>query len=245
MEQQELDLRELFWVLRRRLWLILLVPLVSGLVAGVVSLFVLKPVYSASTTIWVKDGSSQINYNELLLNRNLTKTYAEVARSRAVMAEVISTLRLNNMTVQGLQSKLSVTPVRDTEILSFTIEDGNPEMAARLADAVVDAFMGQVRSRMKIENVEVVDRALVPVSPIKPRPFLNVAIAVVLGTMAGVGVAFLLEFLDTSIKRPEDITRHLGLPVLGAIPVIEAGAPEATVRRSKHRAHQVDTVVDK
>lgn len=221
MDHSEIDLRQLFQVLRRRLVLLIALPLVAGIVAGLISTFVLSPTYSAQTTLWViKENSSQINYNDLLLNRNLTKTYAEVAKSRAVMADVISRLQLSEFTVTELQEKLTVTPVRDTEILSFAVEDGDPARAAAIANAVAEAFKVQIRDFMQVENVAVVDPAMIPIDPIKPRKLMNVAVALVLGGMAAVGLTFLLEYLDTSLKSPEDVTRHLGLPVLGVIPVI-------------------------
>jgi capsular polysaccharide biosynthesis protein len=88
---------------------------------------------------------------------------------------------------------------------------------------------------MKVENVVVVDHAQVPESPIKPRKTMNVAIAFVLGAMAAVGLIFLLEYLDTSIKTPEDVTTHLGLPVLGVIPLIEVDAAPQEPNRSDRR----------
>lgn len=236
MEQHELDLREVFRTLYRRLWMLLALPLVAGLTAGILSLYVMDPVYSASTTLWViKEGSGQISYNDLMLNRNLTKTYAEVAKSRAVMADAIKRLDMEGKVAVGtVQSKLSVTPVRDTEILSFTIQDENPAMAAKWADAVAEAFKDQIKTYMNVENVVVVDTATVPSSPIRPRPLMNVAIAVVLGAMVAVGLAFLLEYLDTSIKSPEDITRHIGIPVLGIIPVIDMSVEESSAQK-QHR----------
>lgn len=240
MEQSELDLHEILHVLRRRLWLLVTLPVVAGLVAAILSLYVLSPVYSASTTLWViKDGSGQISYNDLMLNRNLTKTYAEVATSRAVMSDAIDRLgQKGAITVEELQKKLTVTPVRDTEILSFDIQDESPVMAAKWADAVARAFQDQIKTFMKIENVAVVDAATVPTAPIKPRAKMNSVIAFVLGAVAAVGLAFLLEYLDTSIKSPEDLTRHLGLPVLGLIPVIDANQsqPQRPVR--KRAAHK-------
>jgi capsular polysaccharide biosynthesis protein len=241
MEQNELDLREIFGVLLRRLWLLVTLPVVAGLVAGILSLYVMTPVYSASTTLWViKDGgSSQINYNDLLLSRNLTKTYAEVAVSRAVMTDAIDRLDLKGkVSVAQLQAKLTVTPVKDTEILSFTIQDENPAMAAKLADAVAQAFQAQIRTYMKVENVAVVDSASVPAAPIKPRPFVNMAISVVLGAIAAVGLVFLLEYLDVTVKSPEDVTRHTGLPVLGVIPMIELEAVESPVQRKRRKGTQ-------
>lgn len=231
MAQSEIDLRQLFLVLRRRLALLVAMPVVAGLVAGIISVFVLSPVYSAQTTLWViKENSSQINYNDLLLNRNLTKTYAEVAKSRAVMADVIGALSLSQFTIEQLQAKLTVTPVRDTEILSFEVEDADPARAAAIANAVADSFKQQIRSFMQVENVAVVDKAMIPTDPIKPRKLMNVAVAVVLGGMAAVGAVFLLEYLDTTLKSPDDVTECLGLPVLGLIPTIEPeSAAETTM----------------
>ncbi|HLO02845.1 MAG TPA: GNVR domain-containing protein, partial [Symbiobacteriaceae bacterium] len=203
-------------------------------------------VYSAQTTLWViKDDTSQLSYNDVLLSRNLTKTYAEVAKSNAVLDEVIKSLALTGTTTGQLRDRLTVTPLRDTEILSFVVEDGNPARAAAIADAVATAFKGQISLYMKVENVAIVDRAIVPTSPIKPRSLMNVAVAVVLGGMAAVGLVFLLEYLDTSIKSPEDVNLHLELPVLGLIPTIEipteaggaapaiAASPVRTRRRKK------------
>jgi capsular polysaccharide biosynthesis protein len=236
LDHQEIDLRELLSVLRRRVLLIVALPVVAVVVAALVSQFVLKPVYQASTTLWViKDGSAQINYNDLLLNRNLTKTYAEVAKSRAVMADVIQRLGLHGVTVEQLQALLTVTPVRDTEILSFTVEHEDPAMAAKLADAIAESFKGQIRTYMKVENVVVVDPAMEPTAPFKPRKLINVAVAFILGLMASVGLAFLLEFLDTTIKSPDDVTRHIGLPVLAMIPAFE---PEAEAEQAEAR-HKV------
>jgi len=238
LEQQELDLRDLLYIFRRRLLLIIVLPVVAALTAALISFFVLSPVYQSSTALWVmkENGADQINYNDLLLNRNLTKTYAEVAKSRVVMADVIERLHLTNVTVEDLQAKLTVTPVRDTEILSFTVEDTDPAMAARLATAVAEAFKRQVVNHMKAENVVVMDPAVEPVDPVKPRKAMNTAIAFVLGLMAAVGLAFLLEYLDTTLKSADDVTRHLGLPVLAVIPALDVEQtspvePESTKRR--------------
>lgn len=217
----EIDLRQIFAVLRRRIWMILLVPLMAALTAAALSLYILHPTYSASTTLWViKQETATLDYNTLLTNRNLVKTYAEVAKSRAVMDEVVQKLALP-FTVEEMQKKLSVTPVRDTEIIQISITDGDPARAATIADSVAASFMDQLANYIKLENVRVVDRAKIPVDPIKPRPVLNTAIAGVLGGMVAIGFAFLLEYLDTTLKSTDDIEKQLGLPVLAVIPLVD------------------------
>jgi capsular polysaccharide biosynthesis protein len=64
----------------------------------------------------------------------------------------------------------------------------------------------------------IVAPALEPTDPVKPNKKLNIAIAFVLGLMVAVALAFILEHLDNTLKEPEDVEKHLGLPVLGSIP---------------------------
>lgn len=71
-------------------------------------------------------------------------------------------------------------------------------------------------------NVLIVSPAMVPSSPVKPNKNMNIAIAGVLGIMVSVGLAFLLEYLDNTVKTPEEVQRHLGAPVLGSIPFMSA-----------------------
>jgi capsular polysaccharide biosynthesis protein len=71
---------------------------------------------------------------------------------------------------------------------------------------------------MGIDNVQIIDTARVSYTPVRPNLATNIAIAVVLGMMLGVGIIFLIEFLDNTIKTAEDVQKYLDLPVLGVIP---------------------------
>ena len=74
--------------------------------------------------------------------------------------------------------------------------------------------------------------AIAPSSPIRPRTATNTALASVVGLMLAVGVVFLIEALDDTLRTPEDVTRHLDLPVLGVIAThdIVDGKPVAAYR---------------
>jgi len=67
-------------------------------------------------------------------------------------------------------------------------------------------------------NVRVVDQADVPVEPARPRPLINLGLSLMLGLGLGVGMAFIQEYLDNTLKTPEDVQRFLQLPALGVIP---------------------------
>ncbi|NLJ74381.1 MAG: hypothetical protein GX331_05245, partial [Firmicutes bacterium] len=84
----------------------------------------------------------------------------------------------------------------------------------------------RIAEAMQTADVQVIDRAVLPERPVKPRIKLNIAIAGVLGLFIGVGLAFLLDFMDTSIKTKDEVEEILGLPVLGQIPDFDLTAPE-------------------
>jgi uncharacterized protein involved in exopolysaccharide biosynthesis len=70
----------------------------------------------------------------------------------------------------------------------------------------------------KIANVSLIEPARRPLKPVSPKVRLNMALAVFLGLFGGLGLAFLLEFLDDSLEKIEDVEKHLELPVLASIP---------------------------
>lgn len=68
-------------------------------------------------------------------------------------------------------------------------------------------------------NISVVDEAKAPLLPYKPNLKLNALLALVLGLLGGIGLAFLLEHLDDTFKQPDEVEKRLGLPVLGIVPL--------------------------
>ena len=74
---------------------------------------------------------------------------------------------------------------------------------------------------LESNNIRIVEDALVPNVPVRPRPLLNIALALVVGVMLGAGLAFFLEYFDNTIKTPEEVERYLGLTTLGVVPLFE------------------------
>ncbi len=85
-------------------------------------------------------------------------------------------------------------------------------------------------------NVVQVEPASPPIRPIRPRVLQNTALAAVVGLVLAVGVVFLVEALDDTIKGPDDITRHLGLPVLGLIARTKDDDEEGPITASQPRS---------
>lgn len=221
---EEISLREIYYIVKKRIGLIIALLIFAVLASGLISYYVLDEVYEASTTLMVgkpKDylENNKIEYNELLINQRLVSTYGELIKTRKVADRVVNNIDLPYSS-SVLREKIRVSLIKDTEIISIAVTDENPELAAKIANETAQVFMESVKDIMRVENVQIIDVAQAPTSPIQPKPIMNIAIAAVLGLMLGVFITFLIEFLDTTIKTPEDIEKHLGLAVIGSIPKV-------------------------
>lgn len=220
-----LDLRELFFILLKHLKLILIFAVLALATSAVVTFFVLTPQYETFTTLMLGKPAdeltvAQINNQDILTNQKLIGTYAEIATSNVVTNKVVGLLG-NGLTASELKSKVKVTLLNNTAVIKVAVRDTDPERAALIANETAQTFMLEVANIMKIDNVQIIDFAEVPQSQVSPRASLNLAISLILGLMLGVFAAFLIEFLDRSIKTPEEVQLLLGLPVLGMIPEMQ------------------------
>ena len=219
--EETIDLREYFSIIKKRSKIIVIITLIAMIVSAAVSFFMLSPVYETNTTLIVNRNESVQGQNmtgdEYTVSQKLAVTYGEIIKSRTVLNEVIDELKLD-MTYSQLSSMVSVSPVGDTQIINIKVQDTNPTKAMNIANAIPKVFTKEVKMITKANGAEVVDKAVLPQNPIKPNKVMNVAIATVLGVMIGLFLVFVLEYMDTKMKKPEDITKHLDLPILGVIP---------------------------
>jgi capsular polysaccharide biosynthesis protein len=220
---EEITLQELFFILRKRMGLIILITVITVATVAGVTFFLMEPEYESTTTLLLgkpqeyQTGTQGIEYSDIQLNQKLISTYAEIAKSHKVLDQVKANLNLTDGYVQ-LNSYISVSMLRDTEIIKVSVTHPDPVLAAVIANETADVFMGTVADLMKIDNVQVVDEAKAMASPVSPNVKMNIAISLVLGLMIGVFLAFVLEAFDNSVKSPADVEK-MGLKVIGMIPM--------------------------
>lgn len=219
--EETIDLREYFAIIKKRFWIIAIITVVAMVVSGVISFFMLSPVYESKSTLIVNteknEETQMITGDQFSVSQKLAVTYGEIIKSRAVLESVISNLKLDSE-YEDLVEKITVSPVKDTQIISISVQDTNPKKARDIANEIPKVFEKEVKRITKANDIQVIDKAILPENPIKPNKMMNVAIAAVLGMMIGLFVVFVLEYLDNKIKTPQDVEKHLGLPILGVIP---------------------------
>jgi len=222
-----MELRDYFRIIRKRIWLIVLAGLLCP-AAALVSSEATIPVYQATAKLVVvaktdPGGGTASAYEGTLLSQQLVKSFAQILESRAT-AEAALRLDPQPFTPRQLQARVHAEPVTDTLLIDLTVEDIDAARAKRLTNSVARAFIAAV-PRLQSSSalrVSLVEPALTPTAPIRPRTRLNVALGLLLGLMLGVGLACLREFLDRSVKTPEELEVAVSAPVVGTIPPFKA-----------------------
>lgn len=228
--EETISLKEIFETIRKRISLIIILTFTTAAIAAIFSYFVMTPVYQVSTQILVNRNQvgQNFNTNEVQTNIQLIDTYTGIITSSRILEPVIEELNLD-LTVDQVKNKISVQSNRN-QIMNINVQDPDPEQAVRIANKVAEVFQKEIPNLMNVDNVNILAEAKLSenMGPVKPRPVLNIAIALVIGLMAGVGLAFLFEYLDTSLKTESDVEKYLEIPVLGVITTIngnDSGLP--------------------
>ena len=236
--EETISLQDIFYTLKKRIGLITVTTIAAIIIAAIISFFMITPMYQATTQILVNQQntpSQQVTTSEIQTNLQLINTYSEIIKSPAILDIVIAELDLD-LTASQLSSKIAVSNANNSQIVSVSVQDANHAVATDIVNTVSDVFKEEVIDLMKVDNVNILSPAVhvenpVPVSPNKT---LNMAIAAVLGLMIGVGIAFLLEYLDTTVKTEKDIEDLLDLPVIGLVsPIAEKDAEKKSSRRKR------------
>lgn len=244
MTTEELDLRDYLNVIRKRIWLIVSIVCVAGVTSGVISFFVMDPVYEASTKLIVNRSAEQTNanaidLNEINLNLRLIDTYKEIIKTTAITDIVAAQHPEFGLSPEAIASKVKVSSVNNTQVMTLKVQDRSYEKAAQLVNAVSVVFQDEITKIFKVDNVSILnDAKLSPVpAPIKPDKKLNIAISIVVALMFSIGLAFLLEYLDDTIKTEADVERLLGLPTLSIIAKVkpEDLAPKKTAQQPQKK----------
>ena len=229
--EETINLRNLCRILRKRLWLITLITLIAATLSGIISFFLLTPVYQTNTQILVNQAKSEqqlYNAGAVQTNVQLISTYNDIIKSPAILDKVIQKLNLDS-SATNLSSQIQVTSSENSQVAQITVQDTNAKRATEIANTTASVSQKEVPKIMNIDNVSILSKADLATSksPVKPKPFLNIAVALVVGLMIGIGLSFLLEYLDNTVKTENDIENLLELPVMGVITNIK-DVPKAT-----------------
>jgi capsular polysaccharide biosynthesis protein len=221
--ENSIDIKEIIRILKKRIVPILVIPIIFSIIGWLISYYLIEPVYESSTTIIVRQNKNlneEINKSDVDLSKSLIYTYTEMAKSNTVLENTKKMLNLTDLKSESI----TVSPVKDTQILKVTVQNTDPILATDIANTLVEEFTKEIMRITKTDNVAVVDYAKIPKFPIKPNKIMNIIIAAVLGEIIIIFLCFLKEYLDNTLKSEKEIKKYLELSVIGSIPNFNQGS---------------------
>ena len=222
---ETIDLLELLGVVRRHIVALLLTTVLAAAAGFAVSKFLMTPQYQASALMIVntrQDTTANVTSDQLNSASQLVSTYSIIVKSDTVLNQVIANLGLN-MSYETLAGKVGVAAVDDTQVMEITVTDANPDGARQVCEQITQVAPDAILTAVEAGSVKVISAASVDPDPVSPNVMRNTAIAGVLGLVVCLGVLFLQVLLDNKINTEEDVTKQLGLNVIGVIPDYENG----------------------
>lgn len=192
----------------------------TGVIAGL-TFFVIAPQYSSSSQILVNRVQEEdtIQSSDIETNVQLINTYKDIVISPVILDEVIEELG-TGITYSELSNKITLSNQFNSQIFTLEVRDGSPQQAAVMANTISETFQRNVGEMMNVENVTIISSAAANYVPVSPNRPLSIIVGILIGIGNGVGLAFILYFMDHTVKNEKFITEKVQWKLLGQIEAV-------------------------
>lgn len=214
----EIDLAELFFVLRRRIWIIIASGLIGAIIALLYTLFFIKPLYQSSSMIYIFSKTTTVTSAiDLQIGKQLTVDFEILGKSRPVLERVISDLQLDT-DYESLLRTVSVENPTDSRIIKITVKNQDPQLACDIANSLAENLSARVAEVTDTTKPSSVEEGVPAVNPISPSKKKNTLMGGMLGVLIAIAIILVMHFSDMSVRTEEDVRKYLGLGTLAAVP---------------------------
>lgn len=216
------SIKESFAIIRKKWWFILLLTFIGLVTAyGMTTIFV-KPLYEAKTVLYIGNENSglgviDVSLGQLQAGSQLIIDYKQIALTRLVIDEVRKNLALD-IPFNEFENNVIIETVQDSRLFTVGFINSDPQIAKMVSDELAKQLTIAASEIVGVENIRILDRAVIPQKPIAPNKFLNVLIGGLLGLIVSVAFVVISFILKDTIQNEEDIENLIGVAVLASIP---------------------------
>lgn len=236
------DLQELVFAYVHYWWVILVCALAfMGLALAYTNLFVL-PRYQSSVTIYVNNSNSAseteyIANSDLTVSQKLVNTYVNIIKSDTVLQKVVDERDLPYTSSQ-LRGMITASQVDSTEIFNVYVSNTDPEMAAKIANAIAEVAPDEIANFVIGSSTKIIDYAKVPGAPYSPNYTNRALLGFAVGILTAVAFLTIRYLLDVHINDAGDLERMFEYPVLGQIPDIAQARSRSKSSYAKYASEE-------
>lgn len=213
-----------FWLTFSKRWWLILIVAAASCAASYGYARLQTPIYRAEVQMTV--APSRLDYGLTLVIENFLTQYQQQLQTRQLAGSVDDTLKLDRP-VDSLLGEVKVSAITNGYLLAVTVDDTDPNVARDISLVWAQKFIEQHQAEMapldphdRI-NIKMLDKPIAG-SLFFPKTKQLVLAAGVLGLVVGAVLTFVLEYLDDTLKTPDDVERVMKLPVVGSIPIATA-----------------------
>lgn len=217
-DEVEIDLREIFYALKKRAFLILAVTLLCGCLSCVYTKFFMTPIYTSTSSMLVLTKETTLSsLADLQIGSQLTKDYTVLTTSRDVLNQVIENLNLK-MGYRVLRENIVLENPEDTRILNISVTNSDPELAKEIVDELATVASEYIGDKMEVIPPKIIEKGELPTVKTSPSMTKNTFLGLMLGFVLSAGIVVVITVMNDSIKTEDDIEKYLGISTLAVIP---------------------------
>lgn len=234
-EEIQIDLKEVFYELKRRWWLILLTAIILGGTAGVYTKQIMMPQYMSQAMLYVLSKETTLtSLADLQIGSQLTKDYTVMVTSRPVLQKVIENLGLE-MDYKKLRSKITTGNPTDTRILTISVTDPDPVRAKAITDKVAEEASNYIGDIMEMVPPKMIEDGEIPQYPVSPSTKKNTVVGCAAGLLLSCAVIIVRIILNDTLQTEDDVQHYLGISVLASIPKRNDGKDGTGKYKKNHK----------
>ena len=239
-DEMEIDLREIFYALKKKALLLIVVGLLFGCLSCAYTKFFVTPMYTSTSSMLVLTKETTLSsLADLQMGSQLTKDYTVLTTSRDVLNQVIENLEdaitvchgidtylLSlvieilglNMNYRQLRASISMNNPTDTRILNVSVTNSNPELAKEIVDELASVASAYIGDKMEVIPPKIIEKAELPTVKTSPSLAKNTMLGLLLGLILSAGIVVVITVMNDSIKTEDDIEKYLGISTLAVVP---------------------------
>ncbi|WP_459500030.1 YveK family protein [Bacillus sp. C1] len=204
--EKEINLKNLFAVIRRRLWISIVLTVIITSVGAAYSIFLKTPLYASSARVIIQANTETMNTLKVMINEP------------AVLEKVAAELNMNR-SASALSGQISAESVQGSQVVKINVVDTDPVLAAKIANTTATVYKQEVANIFNFNNINILpeETAKKYSTPININHTNTIMLAFFVGFVLSIGFIFLLDSLDDTIKSERAIEKLLDIPTLGSI----------------------------
>lgn len=219
-DEVEINLGELFKVLKKNILMIIVISLLCAAVGLVSSMFLISKKYSSEATIYITPKVTEqgtIDYNSIQTNSRMVNNYMEILKGETILAKVADQVGMESY--EDVLDTLTISNPENTELISVSSETTDPGLSQQIVSLVISTFTEDMMDILNLNNVTIINDAKVNENPVSPSVPRYTILGFAVGLVISCGYVFITFLFDKRLRTREEAENFLGVPVLATVPL--------------------------